>query len=91
MNTSTENSAVVRIFDYSYPQKGEALVESAIMGYGVVCYDHGYFYVVWWEDDQSYHMPLSWGKCAACSNIYASDRHLNCPDCFDSHVEIEVA
>jgi hypothetical protein len=75
MNTTTESSAIVPIFDYTFPKKGEALVESAIMGYGVICYDRGTFYVVWWEDDQACDVPLSWGI----------------PNYLDVHVEVEVA
>lgn len=94
MNTSTtknannETSAVFAISDLEYPTLGAAHVEAAVMGYGVIAQDKGYFYVIWWEDDEPQSQMLTWLRCEECDTIHQGD--LDCHNC-NEEVNTKVA
>jgi len=85
MNTATrennETSAVFSMSELEYPKLGSARVESAIMGYGVIAQDKGYFYVVWWDGDEPQEHMLTWIRCDECDVIHQGD--LECYNCIE--------
>lgn len=83
---NTESSAVFRMEELEYPKLGPALVEAAVMGYGVIAYDKGYFYLAWWNGDEPMTPILTWARCDTCDSLHHGES-----DCHNCVVQVEVA
>jgi hypothetical protein len=65
MNATTDSSAVFSMTELEFPRIGAALVEAAVMGYGVIAYERGRFFLVWWQGDRRRvrHLPWTINNC----------------------------